>query len=297
MLRNPIYRKELKQFARSARTTGILVVFNAALMIIGLFAYYISFIRPEHRGGGIFYSDILSIYQILATVEFVLVVLAVPAVSAGSVCGEREKQTLDLLLSTTLSPLRIVVGKLAASLHVVLLLLVSSLPVFGLIFSIGGIRILDLTALYAELFLVAFFVGSVSVLFSVYCKKTTTACVLSYTVLVLLIIVSAVSVMWMYVLSAPVTDYATMESVYNGWVTEAVMAEDWNVILLINPLVGFASLMQNQTGETAALLMYGSDKTIPQFVREHWLMLGMAIQAVAIILCNLFSARKLAKKY
>ena len=41
-----------------------------------------------------------------------------PVFSAGSVTGERERQTLDLLLTTTITPWQILWGKLVAGLRV-----------------------------------------------------------------------------------------------------------------------------------------------------------------------------------
>lgn len=295
-MKNPIYLKELKLYARSPRTAGILVIFNVALMIIGLFAYYISFIRPEYRGSEVLYSDILSIYRILATVEFALIAIVVPAISAGSICGEREKQTLELLLSTTLSPIRIVFGKLIASLHLVLLLLVSSLPVFGLVFSVGGIRIVDLMILYAELFLVAVLAGSISIFFSTCCKRTTTACVFSYSLLIILIVVNGLAVIWLYVLDAPVTDYVNMESVIHGWLNDTASHRDWNLLLLLNPLTSFLALLQKQTGETTALLTYGSGSAVAMFLREHWISCSMFFQVCGIVMYSGLSVRRLKKK-
>ena len=126
-MKNPIYRKELKQYARSRRAMWILVAFNLILQMIGLFAYYVSFAR----GDRIRYADILTVYRILALTEFLLVMCIVPAVSAGAVCGEKEKQTFDPLLSTPLSPLQIVLGKLAASLHIVLIKPINGANIVG----------------------------------------------------------------------------------------------------------------------------------------------------------------------
>ena len=46
------------------------------------------------------YSGILTLYCVMAAMEFVMILLIVPASTAGAVAGEREKQTLDILLST-----------------------------------------------------------------------------------------------------------------------------------------------------------------------------------------------------
>ncbi len=63
---------------------------------------------------------------------------------AGSIAGERERQTLDMLLATKMKPWSIVLGKLESSLSSVLMLAVSSLPVLSIVFIFGGVGILEL---------------------------------------------------------------------------------------------------------------------------------------------------------
>ena len=53
-------------------------------------------------------SAMVWLYVVLAAVQMGLVLLTAPAVAAGSISGERERQTLDLLLVTKMSPLSIV---------------------------------------------------------------------------------------------------------------------------------------------------------------------------------------------
>lgn len=295
-MKNPIYRKELKQYARTTRTIAVLVVFQMAITVIGLFAFYVSFVLPSRRGTGIEYANALSMYRILGTVELLLISFTVPAVSAGSVCGEREKQTLELLLSTTLSPAGILRGKLMASLHLALLLLVSSLPVFGLVFAIGGVSLRNLLALYLYLVLTAVWMGSVSTLFSVLCKKTANACLGSYAVLLCLMAVSLFLVLGLYVLHAPEEAYVSLQGVYRGWVSAPVSAGNWNLLLLDNPLFGFAALLKRQTGNSMALLNYGSQTGAAAFLREHWLSVSVLLKLAEIAVFQTVSVRLLSRK-
>lgn len=295
-MKNPIYRKELKQYARTTRTIVALVVFQLALTVIGLFAFYVSFVLPSRRGTGMEYANALSMYRILGTVELLLISLTVPAVSAGSVCGEREKQTLELLLSTTLSPAGILRGKLMASLHLTLLLMTASLPVFGLVFAIGGVSLRHLLTLYLYLVLTAVWMSSVSTFFSVLCKKTSNACLGSYAVLLCLMGGSLLFVLGLYVLRAPEEAYASLQGVYRGWVSSPVLEENWNLLLLDNPLFGFAALLQRQTGESMALFNYGSPAGAAAFLRAHWLFVSVLLKLAEIAVVQMVSVRLLARK-
>lgn len=291
-MKNPIYRKELKQYARSRRAMWILVAFNLILQMIGLFAYYVSFVR----GDRIRYADILTVYRILALTEFLLVMCIVPAVSAGAVCGEKEKQTFDPLLSTPLSPLQIVLGKLTASLHIVLLLLISALPTFGLVFSIGGIRIRDLCALYICLILQAIVLGSISILISVHCRKTATATVLSYLIMFLLVLGTILVVGAFYALSGESGSYVTMEMVYHGMASQEAAERNWNLLLLLNPSSSLLKLFREQTGSAPILLLeYGSRGGAAEAVREHWLAASIGIQLAAAVFIQFLSVRKLSQ--
>lgn len=295
-MKNPIFKKEIRQYARSYRAMWILTAFNLILMLTGLFVYYISFVRTGKQGIQIQYSDILSVYRILAAVEFLLTACFVPAVSAGSICGEREKQTLDLLISTPLTPVEIVFGKLGASLYIVFVLLLSSLPVFGLVFSVGGITVWDMAELYLWLIVQALIFGSISIFFSACCKKTTTAGVVSYLTLFFLMCFTLLFVMMGYTLSVPENEYASLEAVYRGWISEKASSYDWNLLLLFNPFVSFFALLKEQTGEiTFRLLEYGSREGTAAVIREHFAAVSMGLQLVAAFILNVCSIRKLGK--
>ena len=77
--------------------------------------------------------------------------LVIPSNTSGSISGEKERKTLDILLSSKMSPYAIVIGKLMASLNMVMMLAVSSLPVLSIVFLFGGISIVDLIVMLLTL--------------------------------------------------------------------------------------------------------------------------------------------------
>lgn len=90
-----------------------------------------------------------TLLRILAPLQLVLAALSAAAVSAVSVTMEKDRRTLELLLVSSLTDAEIVLGKLAASLLQVLLLLVSAIPVFALVSLFGGVTNGQLARLFA----------------------------------------------------------------------------------------------------------------------------------------------------
>ena len=146
---NPVYKQETKVSARSFRFPLVIFIFNCILALVALLDMY-SMITQVKRTAEIQYSSFLSLYIFVATVEFTLLLFLVPAITAGTISGERERQTLDLMLTTSMSPTDIVLGKLLASLSTVLLLIVSSFPIIALVFIYGGVMVKDIALLWYD---------------------------------------------------------------------------------------------------------------------------------------------------
>ena len=135
---NPVFEKEMKRNSRSSRISWIIFVCNLLLAVVAFVCYFgessqLGYLAP------VSYSVPMNCYILMTYLLFILVVLSVPAVAGGSISLEREKKTLDVLLTTNLNPWRIITGKLEASLGVVLILTVSALPVLSLVVVFGGI--------------------------------------------------------------------------------------------------------------------------------------------------------------
>ena len=128
----------MKRNSRSSRISWIIFVCNLLLAVVAFVCYFgessqLGYLAP------VSYSVPMNCYILMTYLLFILVVLSVPAVAGGSISLEREKKTLDVLLTTNLNPWRIITGKLEASLGVVLILTVSALPVLSLVVVFGGI--------------------------------------------------------------------------------------------------------------------------------------------------------------
>ena len=100
---NPIYKKEVKVSSRSMRLSMILMVFNGVLAAAALLNMY-SVLYRVWTTAEIQYSGFLEMYVFVAAVEFAMLLFIMPAVAAGSISGERERQTFNILLSTQTTP-------------------------------------------------------------------------------------------------------------------------------------------------------------------------------------------------
>jgi ABC-type transport system involved in multi-copper enzyme maturation permease subunit len=118
--------------------------------------------------------------------ETLLVLILAPAFTAGAISSEREHQTLDLLVTTPLSTLGVVVGKLISALAWVLVLIVASVPLMSLVFVFGSVGPEDVLRAYLLLFTLAFGMGAIGLFLSALVRRTQAATVLASVVVLVL---------------------------------------------------------------------------------------------------------------
>lgn len=92
----------------------IIFLFNGILFLVTLLNMY-SVIMQVKASASIQYSSFMELYEFVTSMEFILLMFIVPAVTASAISGERERQTLDLMLTTRMSAGQIVTGKLLSS--------------------------------------------------------------------------------------------------------------------------------------------------------------------------------------
>lgn len=116
-----------------------------------------------------------------------LMIFLAPATTVNAISGEHERGTFGMLLTTPLTPIQLVAGKLVAALAFLLVLLIAALPVFGVVVLFGGVETRDLLRVGAVLLLTAV-AGCVFGLFcSAVTRQTYSATLLCYALLVSLI--------------------------------------------------------------------------------------------------------------
>ena len=274
--------KELRGRMRGRRAFAVLTIYLTLLSLLAFAVYYFfkqqallvptnaAFDCPaiDFRGpdmgfpcGGLVTSTGTALsatighgmFGALLAVETLLVMVLAPAFTSGAISLEREKQTLDLLVTTPLSTLGMVVGKLISALSYVFLLIIASIPLASLVFVFGAVGPEDLARGYVSLFAVAFGMGAIGLFISALVKRTQTATVLTY-VLVLALSIGTVAVHQFWLVAARRTTTSSL-------VVTSRPLNAPEALLYLNPFVADADLICTTAPGADRLCEYMSQVT------------------------------------
>ena len=281
---NPVYGKEIKLKVRSVRFAVIIFFFNLMLGIIAITGFEVMF--NMHLNPYVDYSGAAKVFYILISMEIIVVMFLIPAFTAGSIAGEREKQTLDILLTTVLTPEKIVMGKLLSSVSMVLLLVISSLPIISIVFTIGGIGMEDLIQFMLAILVISFFVGSMGMFASTVLKKTVPATVFSFAEVTLVCVGTVIIVGVVYVV-AKLYYYNCMGAV--GSMPDVSMA---GLVLLINPVFTVIQMTAKQCESISIIsnIAKALNGSMPAVIENNWFKLSMLSQVVITVILLRMSA-------
>ena len=177
MMLNPIFESSARRRMRTIKTPIILTLYWVSMLIFSLS------MLTDFMGQG------LQVYMFRRSTEwiiwatalqFFLIVLVAPALSACSIAGERERQTFDLLLITGIGVPRIIWGKLMEHFAFLLLLIVGSFPIMMLANVTGGMPVSDIFMIMLFLAIIAFAALSVGMVVSTLFKRSLSAIVVTY---------------------------------------------------------------------------------------------------------------------
>jgi ABC-2 type transport system permease protein len=252
---NPVLAKELKVKMRNWKAAGMIGAYLLVLTLVAVFT--IMNVISGMSMSSMNRQASMTSYISLSTIQFLLIIFIAPALTSGAISGERERQTLDLLLCTKLKPRTIILGKLFSSLSQVMLLIVASFPIFATVFVFGGISVGNLLQLFLFYIVVALLMGCIGIFFSTLIKRTTTSNVVTYGfALFMLFGTLLLTALYMQIF------------VYGKQVQPGTQPQNtffW--LLYANPLVGFASLLTDQFGGSTGMgipyiggLMMGTTK-------------------------------------
>jgi ABC-type transport system involved in multi-copper enzyme maturation permease subunit len=176
--------RDLRTRMRGARAYVLLAVYLSIIAVVLACVYYGK--QETSRGGsGVSMSPGRDLSRAFYTGLFVtqagIVVLFVPAFTAGALTIEHEQQTFDMLVVTRLTPSTVVWGRLASSVSFTLLLLLTALPLVSVCFLLGGVAPLEVLSSYLALMFCAFVVGSMGILSSTLVTRTVPATILTFT--------------------------------------------------------------------------------------------------------------------
>ena len=175
---NPIVAKEYRSRMRTWRSPVAMMIY--ILLIAGLgFAIFSSTASSLNQFGQTAnYGQIL--FEWLVVFQMILLTFITPALTAGAISSERERQTIDLLFVTRIPPFSIIWGKLLASMSFVVLLLLLSVPVFSLVFLFGGIELDQVLYAFLITVIAALTLGVIGIAFSTWLRRSLAATVAAY---------------------------------------------------------------------------------------------------------------------
>lgn len=171
---NPILVKEMRERFRSKKTVWILAVY---LLVMGGIPLGFLLMDPVRAGA---LGENRNLFLVSASIHYAMVCFVAPALTAGAISGERERQTLHILLTTQLSPATIVLSKLIASLAFSSLLLVASMPLYSIVMLYGSVSPEQMAQLFVFLGVNVLFLGTLGLFCSTWIKRTSVSTITAY---------------------------------------------------------------------------------------------------------------------
>ena len=131
---NPITTRLVQTGSRRVRHLTIRSAYLGALMVVLLFGLLgdTGTLREMAQRGA-------SAFTIISFGQVLLICLLTPVFMAGAIAQEANAQTWDILLTSPLNSLQVVLGNLFGRLFFIIALLLSTLPVFAVTQFFGGV--------------------------------------------------------------------------------------------------------------------------------------------------------------
>lgn len=275
---NPIIKKDVKVQSRSYKMCVEVFVYEIIMALV-FFVAMIFITRQNRYSDDNVYASIVWLYPVLAVTQWVILGVIIPIHTSSAISGEKERQTFDIMMTTSMTPWSIIMGKVMTAVLQGMLFVVASVPVMALTFVVGGLSWSYLFWFIAIALLVSLFAASIGIMCSSICRKSITAVIVSYGIYMIFFVVTALPVY----LVGPMTDYAKD-------------AEDMIGCLLLNPAVYLAEFVgQTMTQESMIGNMIDQTKNMPimKFLSSgYWWLIVSTIVFVAISVIFLAIAAK-----
>ena len=287
-MNNPIFAFSAIRRMRSARTPLLITLYSLLLALLAYFTVYGRFMGATVTLGDMRLS--VDGYAYMIMLQFALLVLVAPAMTAGSISGERERQTLDLLLVTNTGAVKLVLGKLLESFGFLALMVMCSLPMLSLVLISGGATFAQVLVSVAFLLLTALAALSVGLVCSSLFQRTVTATVMSY------LSVFALGIVTLLPLWHDVKCIGDLYDAMNVAGGQLHTIEYTPISFTINPALGLFSLLAAQTQMFSSMLWqfsYSLANTFTYLPFDHFLYCNMTFLAAASVLLIALAALNL----
>ena len=286
---NPVFRRETKTSLRNWKIFYAIAGYIMLVTVVAAIAIWQ--IMYNSYSPSFDPSQMTNVYIGLTVLELALVLLITPSLTAGSISGERERQTLDLLLITKVSPFSIILGKFLSGLSIIVLMIFATMPIFAMIMYFGGTSIIYVLGVTGYMILVCAAFGAIAIYFSTVFKKTVTSMVFTYICTGILC-------------GATIIVYLLSCSVYGSYFQKALPLAPRMLLLGINPVVGLVSIICEQTGNSLMFNLidygnyFGQTYTPVTMPIPMWVINAIALIIITALFLFLASLRirKISKK-
>jgi ABC-2 type transport system permease protein len=232
---NPVLDKEFRLRMRTPRSMLAVMLYIFVLGFIAMGFIYVSLYLNNYGGNQQFNSGMSqTMFYVLSFAQLLMIAFMAPALTAGVISSEREKQTLSMLLTTQQSSTTIILSKLLSSLSFMALIVIATLPVYSIVFLFGGISPSQLISLFLFYLFIMLLLGSLGIMFSTIFKRTMISIIVTYSVGIFIFLITGL--LYLFLISMWQRNYAGAVSPPSfSWV---------GFILGLNPAGAMLSLFQ-----------------------------------------------------
>lgn len=185
LLNNPVLQRELLVNLRMLRAFVLLFAYLALLGAVVFVAWPQERLHDLSQESG----ETQRLVNLFFLGQYVLMSLMTPSFAAGTISGEKERKTYEMLLASPMRPTAIVVGKLLAALAHLAVLVFCSLPVVMLCVPLGGVHWSEVLATYLAMGASVVAFGMISLACSSYFARSIAAEMVSYLIILPLALV------------------------------------------------------------------------------------------------------------
>lgn len=258
---NPIYEREHRVSTRSLRLAITILIFNFVVAGVTLIEMntVVDFAR---KTSNIDYVSFLRIFRVVVFLQSALLIFVTPSFIAGSISDERQKGTMEILLTTKMSVHSIVVGKFLSLFVSIMLVVLSQLPLIAILFLYGGISVQDILLLAINFTIFVTLLVSMGIFCSSLVKRTSIATALLY-----------IAVLTLFAGTLLIYNFAENSFMLNenGFLGICFIKFS-KTLLLFNPLVSMDFILSRIMGETASNILIG------EFWYENWFCISMILE-------------------
>ena len=263
---NPIYEREHRVSTRSLKLSMTILIFNFIVAAVTLIEMN-EVVDYARKTSIIDYTSFLQIFKIIIFLPAILLIFVAPSFISGAISDERQRGTLEILLTTKMTARSIVFGKFLSLFASIMLILVSQLPIMAILFLYGGISVLDIIKPVINFVVFVILIISMGIFCSSIVVKTSVATALVYSTVLGLFVGTLV----LYFLAA--NSFMMNENNSLG----ILFIRFSKFVLLFNPLVSMDFLLSKIMGEDSL------DILVSLFWYDNWFYINMVLDLLLSI--------------